>query len=231
MPGFQRHLLLDSEPQPSASPKDDPPDENQLSLDPKIVPPAATSYSADEYNKLLSEKQTLTSQRDTLQSQLKNNELTQMKDKEQWKEIAELTTNENDKLTAKLDGMSKAIVQKEKMSAIRTAALQLGIRQDALDVLDRLEFPEVQIETTSLGNFNVVGAKAAVEAIKIKMSFLFGNKSGNLNGSLPEVVDGGNVTIDQIMKADQKARETGTAEAHAEYKKLAQKFSQQKQMR
>lgn len=234
----RRFLLLEGEPNSTGAggtPAAQPPvaDPNalpgQLPLDPALVtPPPVQSYSAEEYNKLLTKNKLLNDQNTGLNGQLKSNELAGMKDKEQWKEIAELKETENAQLREKNDSLTTGVIKREKMSAIRTAAVQAGIRKEALDDLDLYEFAEVQIETTSLGNFNVVGVQTAVEALKLRKPYLFGKKSGNLNGGLPDVVTAGSVTIDQVMKAADKARIENSPEAKAEYSRLTKIFNQQR---
>jgi len=236
-----RYLLLEGEPNtggtgPGGTPAAVPPPVNpnaplqgQLPLDPALVtPPPVQSYSAEEYNKLLAKNRTLTETNTGLNGQLKTNELAGMKDKEQWKEIAELKENENTELRQRNESLTTGVIKREKMSAIRTAAVQAGIRKEALDDLDLYEFPEVQIETTSLGNYNVVGVQTAVEALKLRKPYMFGKKSGNLNPGLPEVTTGGMVTIDQVMKAADKARKDNSPESQAEYARLTKFYNQQR---
>lgn len=194
---------------------------------PKDTPPVTQSISLEEHHKTLARLKLLESERDTLKQSSKDRELQQMKDQEKWKDIAEIKIKEADEANEKTENMSRALQKREKMSSIRSAALQAGLRKDALDLLDLMEFPEVLIEATTLGNINIVGVSTAIEALKLKHPSLFGKKSGNLNGGLPEVVDGGMITIDHLLKAEDKARKSGSADDKAAYAKTNKLYQQQ----
>ncbi len=187
------------------------------------------TVSLEEYQVLMNKNKVLTTERNTLKDNLSAKELSQMKDKENWKEVAELKEQEATTAKEETATLKKALIRKEKMGAIRTAALSVGLRKEALDDLDNFDFSDVQIETTSLGNVKILGAKEAVDALKLKKPYLFGKKSSSLNGGLPEVVDGGTIPLDSLMKAEEKARLSGKAEDQAAYKELTLKYNQQKQ--
>lgn len=228
MKHYRRHLLYDQQnenppPGDPAPPPQDPP-----ANPPPADPPPAQSVSAEEHNKLLAKLKQAESDRDTHKANLKGKELEQMKGQERWKEIAEMNEAEAKEARLENETLKKGIVSKDRMNAIRTAALQAGIRKDALDDLENFDFPEVQVETTSLGNVNIVGAQTAVAALKLKKPYLFGTKSSSLNGSLPEVVEGGTISLDQIMKAEEKARKSGSADDRAAYAKISQLYNQQR---
>jgi len=206
------------EPQPQPEPQPEPSPEPQ---------PEPSAVGREEFERLVAANKKLIEERDTFKEGLKAKELEQMKASQQWQEIAELKEKEAMEARAESDNIKKALVTREKMSAIKTAAMASGIRAEALDDLDLFDFPEVQIETTNLGNIKILGAKEAVDSLKVRKPYLFGKKSGNLNTDLPTVVDGGKVTIDQIMKAEEKARKSGKAEDMASYSKLTQQYNQQ----
>jgi len=221
------------DPPPKDPPTDPPPSDppSDPPTDPPTDPPIGHSVTLEEHQKTLTRLKSLEEERDALKKTSKDSELQQMKDQERWKEIAELKTREAEEANEKVDNMSTALQKREKMSSIRNAATQAGLRKDALDLLDLMEFPEVQIEATTLGNINIVGVSTAIEALKLKHPSLFGKKSGNLNGGLPEVVDGGSVTIDHLLKAEEKAGKTGLADDKAAYFKITKQYKQQQRQR
>jgi len=206
------------EPPPETPPKEEPPPAD---------PPPQQSVSIEEHQKLLDKLKAAEEERNSLKQNAKESELQQMKDQERWKEIAALKEKEANDANERTENMGRALQQRERMSAIRTAALQAGIRKDALDDLDLFEYPELKIETTSLGNINIIGAQTAIEALKMRKPYLFSKRSGNINASLPEVVDGGRITIDHIMKAEDKFRKSGSADDKAAYIKITQQYKQQ----
>lgn len=163
------------DPPPKDPPTDPPPSDppSDPPTDPPTDPPIGHSVTLEEHQKTLTRLKSLEEERDALKKTSKDSELQQMKDQERWKEIAELKTREAEEANEKVDNMSTALQKREKMSSIRNAATQAGLRKDALDLLDLMEFPEVQIEATTLGNINIVGVSTAIEALKLKHPSLF----------------------------------------------------------
>lgn len=150
--------------------------------------------------------------------------ISKMRDKEQWQDLSndwqqKAETAEKENKTLK-DGM----VYDKKYSAVREFALKAGIRQEALKDLELVDFDDVDIEYTSTGRVNVLNAERAVERIKSTRPHWFGNRRTNVNSSDPEVVSGGNVSYADIVKAENKAKESGD---YAPYKALQMRYKEQ----
>lgn len=76
---------------------------------------------------------------------------------------------------AGLGKLKNAIVNNEKYTAIKTAAMKAGLRADAVDMLDHIPVEGVEVEATNQGRFLVHGADTFVEHLKKKMPFAFSN--------------------------------------------------------
>ena len=194
---------------------------------PKDEPPKEESISAAEYKKLMKELEEHRSNASALQETLKHKEMQQLKDQERWKEIAELREKEANEYKDKYTGMTEAVKKDRKMHELKIAAQAAGIRKEAFDDLELYDFPEVQIETTSLGNVRVVGAREAIENLRMKRPHLFGKSTGALNSSSPEAVNGGKITIEQIKALDSNYRKTKSSADLKAYQDAIIKYKSQ----
>ena len=147
-----------------------------------------------------------------------------MKKNQQWQELAELKEKEADEAKRDSAKLKESLVFDRKFSAIREAALAAGIRKEAVSDLELLDLSEVQIETTSTGRINIIGADKTVDRLKTLKPHWFGNKGNKVNSDIPDVQTSGSVTMKQIYEAEKKAKESGD---YAPYKQALIKYKQQ----
>lgn len=204
-----------NEPNPG---NDEPPKNDDLPKD----QPRMVAY--DDHQRALSDLQKFKQAKIDLENQLKDMETNSLKGKEEWKKVAEIKEREALDAKEELTGLRKALVSDRKMSAIRNAAIDAGIRKEALDDLDLFPFDDVVVESTSTGRVNVLNADDAVKRLKMTKPYLFGSKKVNVNPGEPGVVEPGKVTYDDLMKAEKKARDTGD---YAPYQKLILQYKKQ----
>lgn len=210
------HLLFEeaNENPPAGDLQNDPPKEKQEES------PKEQTVSYDEYQKLLARAKQLEEKEKTAREALKGKELEQMRANEKWQEIAEIKTREAEEAEKRYKSTVKAVQNDRKFSKLREAALAAGMRKEALDDIELYDFPEVQVETTEAGNIVVNGVKAAIDSLKVRRPYLFGNKSGNLNSALPEVKNGSRINVSQVLAAEKKWRQSQSAEDFREYERL-----------
>lgn len=187
----------------------------------------AETVSPADYKKLMKELESYRSKADDLQQTLKHQEMQTLKDQERWKELYELEKKEKEEFSNKYSSMTEAIKKDRKMHEIKVAAQSAGIRKEAFEDLELYDFPEVQIETTSLGNVRVVGAREAIENLKLKRPHLFGKSTGSLNSSSPEVVQGGKISTAQIIEAQKKYKQSNSAADLKAYQELVNQYKAQ----
>lgn len=215
------HLLFeeadDTPPPQDPPPKEDPPKEE----------PPELSVTFEDHQKLVSRLQKSEERASVFEKGLKEKELSDMKAQNKWQEIAEMEKKEKDDAVQKLERVNDAVARDKKYTAIKLAAQSSGIRKEALDDLDLLEFPEVQIEVTSLGNINIVGAQAAVDRLKMIRAHWFGKRPTSLDSSSPEIIEGAKITIHQVIDARKKASKTKTPSDYDSYEKLHKQFQSQ----
>lgn len=159
-----------------------------------------------------------------LEQEKKQAEVERMKSNEEWKKLAEIREHEAKEAQQKYQSMSQSVAFDKKYSAVREAALKAGIRKEALDDLELLDLSTVELETTSTGRVNVLGADDCVDRLKVTRPHWFGKRSAHLNSETPDTVAGQGVTYSDVLKAEKKAKETGDS---APYQKIVLQYKKQ----
>lgn len=199
-------------PEPPADPQD-PPKE----------PEKKDRYKED----LLKEKQArkqLEADLHKLQQDREQDRISKMKEQEQFRELAEEYEQKMKNAEQESSSLKQAVLNDKKLTAVQQAVMKLGIRNEALSDLDMLSMDTLDIETTSHGRVNVLNADEFAQNLKLTKPHWFGRRSGNLNGSEPEVVHTGAVTLGMVKKAEQEYRKTGDS---TKYETLLIKYKQQ----
>jgi hypothetical protein len=182
------------------------------------------TVSKEDHDRALKDLHKFKARAKELEDAVKATHTKSMKEKEQWKELAELREKEAEDLKKEKTKIQESLIYDKKYSAVKEAALAAGIRKEAVTDLELLEFSEVQIETTSTGRINILGADKAVDRLKTLKPHWFGSKGAKINGDIPDVQTGGKITKTQVYEAESKAKKTGD---YAPYKQILAKYSQQ----
>lgn len=153
----------------------------------------------------------------------------ELRDKEQWKDYAAAKEKEANEYKTKYETVTKSITERAKISAVREAALKLGLVETAIDDLELMDLKDVAVETTSTGRINVMGAKSAAERIKsIRPHWFSESRTPNVNGNTPTVTKpggAGSVSYEELKKLEEEARKTGD---YTEYKRKLMEFKTKK---
>ena len=113
-----------------------------------------------------------------------------LKEKSDWKALAEREKTRADKLEVEKKSLSEVFTKTQKYSEIRKSAMEAGLRPEAMDDLDLIDVDGVQVEATSSGRFIVHGSKEFIEELKTKKPHWFKKgtvaeiNSGGINGGL-----------------------------------------------
>ncbi len=179
-----------------------------------------------ELKRVLNDMHKFKSKYRELEEQLKQREVSELRKREEWKQLAEKYEQESQDYRGRFEGLQSALVRDKKISEVKTHALKSGIRQEALADLEMLDLDDVEIETTSTGRYNVLGADKFVNRLKVSRPHWFGRNVGSVNSKDPEVVKAQEVSYEKLMKAADQARKTGN---YDEYEKMLRKYKEQKQ--
>lgn len=185
---------------------------------PASAPAPVSTVSKAEFDRVLSELHGFKNQAKELLDAKNKSEEENLRANKQWKELAERHEKTAKDWQEKFSGLSQSVVKDKKISAVREAALKSGIRQEALQDLEMLELRDVQVETTSTGRINVLGAETAISNLKTLRPHWFGGSSGpGVNTNTPGVTGNGTpgtVTIQQVITAEKEAKKTGDSTAY-----------------
>lgn len=109
-----------------------------------------------------------------LKEEKESAEKKRLADNEQWKQLADVNEKKYIEEADKRKQQNEIYLNTVKTENVKRVAVSNGIKQEAIDDLELLEFAGVEVEVTSRGRFNTVGAE----------SFVTNLKNSNLIGSM-----------------------------------------------
>lgn len=152
-----------------------------------------------------------------------------LKDQEKWKELSEAREKELEETRADNARLLNSYISEKKFEALKAECQKLGLRTEALSDLELLDLEALQVETTSTGKTNILGAMTFAQRLKTRKPHWFSNtKSAAVNTGGNRVIDDGGetVTVDDVLKAEKEGRKSGDlSKYHALYKKYSQQRS------
>lgn len=183
--------------------------------------------SKAEFEKVMSELHKHKAKAKALEEKSNEEKMSRMKEQNQWKEIAEAKEREALEARDKAERVQSSFLSEKKYTAAREKCMALGIRPEALSDLEMLDLEQIQIETTSTGKINVLGADKFAERLKTTKPHWFQEKkTTTVNTDATRVFDtGGTVTPTMIMEAEKEFRKTGD---RTKYEDLHKRYQQQR---
>lgn len=203
----------DSSPQPPVEPVVEP------------VAPEPT-YSKNEYEKLQKEAAEAKKQLKELAEAAKIEKEAKLRENKSWQELSAIKEKEAQEAKARVEKLTSAFVNRERMNALREEAIKAGIKKESLADLRLLDFPELSIQTDSEGEVIISGADKAIQRMKTIRPYWFGNSTPAVNTTTPGVTNSGDGTIswETLTAANKKAEATGN---YTEYKEMLLKYKAQ----
>lgn len=194
-------------------------DENQPNPnptpDPAAAPPAAEpkpeTVSLADHKRALDDLHKFKKNAEKLQAQLEADKQARMKEQNQWKELYEAEKVRAESALSESTSLKESFLSEKKYSALRSAVQGLGLRPEALSDLDMLDLAEIQVETTSTGKINVLGADKYAERLKAqKPHWFLDKKPPNVNTTGQSVHDQpATVTAAMVLQAQKEGLKTG----------------------
>lgn len=169
------------------------------------------------------EAKNLSSSVEQLKAQLAQSQNEKLREKENWKELAEKEAKRAEEAEGKYKGLYENLVRTQKYSAVRASALKAGLRPEAEADLELLPLDDVEFEVTSNNRFIVSKDKEVVENLKKSRPHWFGTEA-------PPVFNGGGGRggtggAAEVTALDLYAIEKKHGRASREYSEAFQKFS------
>lgn len=154
-------------------------------------------------------------QRLELESRLREIENRSLEEKQEYKSLWESEKKRAEEASQKAERIQSNYLNGVKRTAIEQEALKLGITENSLEFLN-VNTDMVELETTSTGNVNVLGASDYVESFKTRHPNLFKtNKAPNVHHGIPEMNKPKELSNTQILELQR----TNPAEYRAIMKK------------
>jgi hypothetical protein len=161
-----------------------------------------------------------------VEQRAKTEEMARLEREKNYEKLAEFYKKQADENEQRYKGILESQVDFYKTNAVETELIKLGIKPDYLAFAKReLEMSsDVEIETTTLGNVNVHGARTFAENFKNRYPDVFkGLGKPNINNASPNMGGSKTWTADEVL-----ALEKGDP---VQYKKALQEYSQQMKKR
>lgn len=119
-----------------------------------------------------------------------------LKEKEDFKTLAEMREKERDEYREKYESLNDSLISNKKYDAVHSAALKLGLRSEAEGDLGLLNLNEVNVEYTSEGRMLVHGVDEYVQNLKKTKPHWFKDTSvPNFNGGGATEKPNGNTVL------------------------------------
>lgn len=186
------------------------------------------TFTRSEVQKILEEAKAYKVKVQEYENRMKAKEVEELTANQRWKELAELKEREANEAMEKAEKLKAAVVQKEKISALKEAALQAGIRKESLPDLRLIDFPEVSLQNGNEGEFTVSGADKAIQRLKALRPHWFQSSIPSVNSASPVVTgDGSSITFDDVKKLQNEYQKNPSAENADKYKSALIQFKKQ----
>lgn len=161
-----------------------PVEDDNSHVDSRSIDPKDHQRALEDLHKYKKSAKDLSKQISELTAQIESVKTEKLREKEDWKTLAEQEKKRAEEVQAKLAKMSEAYTYTQKYSSIHAAALKAGLRQEAESDLSLIPMDDVEVEVTSEGRFLVHGADAFVEKQKKLRPHWF-------KSDAPPVINGG----------------------------------------
>lgn len=186
------------------------------------------TFTKTEVQRILDEAKSYKAKVQEFEAKMKAKEVEELTANQKWKELAELKEREAAEASEKAEKLKSAIINKEKISAIKEAALQAGLRKESIPDLRLIDFPEVTLQNSSEGEFSVSGADKAIQRLKALRPHWFQSSIPSVNSSSPVVTgDGSSISFDNVKKLQDEYKKNPSAENADKYKNALLQFKKQ----
>lgn len=203
-----------------------PPVEPVVETQTTEIPEEEPKYSKAEFEKVLREAKKYKDMAKDQEKKNKDREIQELQKNNEWQRIAEMSKKEAEDAITDRDNLRHAVIKDKRMSAIREAALSAGLRKEAIDDLDRLDFPEIKLETNSEGVIIVSGADKAVMRLKSLKSYMFNSAAPAVSTQSPQVTNSGtNISWAEFKKIESEYKKSPTRENENKLKLAYSKVS------
>lgn len=175
-------------------------DESQLSLDPQAEKIKADLAKARKEN-------------EDMKRQIESMRLKKLKESEDKEAYIQEVEKQRDQAIRDRQMYSEAYLEDRKTEAVKVEAIKLGMAQEFLEVLEKMGTEGIEVETTSTGKVNIIGAHSFVARLKSKYPRMFESKGSKVNSDSPSTVEAEELSYEKLMKLKEKADKSGNSKS------------------
>lgn len=198
---------------------------------PDTVPKADHQRVLDDMMKFKKNFNDAAKENGDLKARLEALEKTKSETTGDFKSLYEKEKIARDELNGKYEGLKSSMVLTEKYKAASAALIKAGMNPEAMKLLDKEDFNEIEVEATSQGRFIPHGVDLYVDKFKKEFPFAFQTgKPPTMNGgggSGGTTTSGEDVTPAKLFEIEQECKKKKDMkpyyEALEKYKKSKQK--------
>lgn len=140
----------------------------------------------DDHKRAISDMLKFKTKAQELEAKIQEFETKKLQESNDWKTLAEREKNLREEAQTKLNKYSEFYQTTQKHSAVLNLAIKAGLKPEAEGDLELLPMDGVEVEVTSSGRFEVIGAESYVEHLKRKKPHWFSTQKDlkvNLGGT------------------------------------------------
>lgn len=199
-------------------------------IEPKISATETKTVSWDNHRRALDDMHKHKKRSAELEQELGNITSDRLKEKEDFKGLAEREKARADEAENKYQNVAKSIVNTHRLSEVKTIALQAGLRKEAVSDLELLDLQEeIRVEATSENRFLVHGAQEFVDRLKNSKPHWFESKTApkiNSGGGGVPPAEQKQVTPDDVNEAEREFKRGRLTRAN--YQAVFDKYREQR---
>lgn len=186
------------------------------------------TFTRSEVQKIIEEAKAYKVKMQEYESRMKAKEVEELTANQRWKELAELKEREAHEAMDKAEKLKSGIMAKEKISALKEAALQAGIRKESIPDLRLIDFPELSLQYGNEGDFTVQGADKAIQRLKSLRPHWFQSSIPAVNSASPVVTgDGSSISFNDVKRLQEEYQKNPSAQNADKYKSALIQFKKQ----
>ncbi len=186
------------------------------SLDQKQELPADTVEPKENKNadkeKLLNEVHQWKRLAKENEQKLKSIEENKLKEQNKWQEYALAKEKELEVLMNREKNLVDTFVSEKVFDHIKQEALKQGIRPEAIEDLELIDYKSKVMIDNADGKIKVTGTTSFIESLRNQKPHWFGTPKASVNGTIPQVVNGSSqtVTLEDLKKLKTEAAKDKT---------------------
>lgn len=157
-------------------------------------------------------------------------EAKKLADDKNYQELYEREKKQRTEAEAANEKKDKYYIHTQKSSEIRRLAIDIGLRSEAVDDLDLLDYDGVEVEVTSTGRYNVLGGKQFVDGLKNKKPHWFKKDKAplvNAGGGGVTPTSTGKLSPTDVINAETQMKRGKMSKE--DYRVIFKKYAGQKQ--